>query len=101
MSDRLPLTEVSGEEVLARTVYQIILLDYARNQEQYENPATRLFDLALQWSNLGLKLIADELQLVAIWCAQGSTVRQWLSTRTLITTGRATRLAHTGRSRRR
>lgn len=101
MADRLPLAEASSDEILARTAYQIILADYRTNPDCYDNPATRLFDLAFQWRQSGLYLIAQDIELAAIWCAQGSTVREWLTSRITPQSGRATILAQTGRGRRR
>jgi len=101
MRDRLPLTEVSGEEILARVVYQVIMGDYRDNPEQYDRPPQRLYDLAYQWRSAGLPLIGHEIELVAIWTAQGGTVATWLLSRVLIHVGRATMLARAGRPRRR
>lgn len=101
MSNHLPLTEVGGSEVIARTVYQIILMDYRENPQCYDNPTTRLLDLSLQWKTNGIFIIAEELGLVAIWCGQGSTVRAWLSSRCSMDAGRTTRLARAGSTRRR
>lgn len=101
MADRLPLAEASSDEILARTVYQIIREDYRLNPDCYDNPATRLFDLAFQWRQTGLTLIAEQIELAAIWCAQGSTVRQWLTSRISPATGRSTILARAAVRRRR
>jgi hypothetical protein len=101
MTERIPLADASGQEIVARTVYQLILIDYRTNPEQYDRAPSRLFDLALQWRQAGLHLVADELSSVAVWCAQGGTVATWLRTRILVSTGRATILARAGRTRRR
>lgn len=101
MQQRLPLTEVGGEEILARVVYQIVMRDYRDNPDTYDHPPSRLFDLAFQWRQAAIPLIGNELELVAIWCAQGGTVAAWLNTRVLINPGRATMLARAGRPRRR
>ncbi len=78
----LPLTEALPGEIVARTVYQIILADYRCNPDCYDNATTRLLDLALQWRSLGLELIADSLQEAALHCADGNTIASW---RTLYT----------------
>jgi len=99
MSDRLPLTEVSGDEILARVVYQLILADYRLTPDLYDFPAERIFVLADEWHALGATDIATDLRLAGIWCAQGGAVAQWLRTRIVITTGRASKLMRAGRGR--
>jgi hypothetical protein len=101
MSDRLPLTEVSGEEILARVVYQIILADYHIAPENYDVPVLRLLELAHEYHQHDMDIIAADIRLVAIWCGNGGTVATWLRARIVITTGRASRLAQAGRARRR
>lgn len=101
MADRLPLAEVSGEEVLARVVYQIVMRDYRDNPDKYDLPPNRLFELAFQWRSAGIPLISNELDLLAVWCGRGGTVASWLTSRVLINPGRAAMLARVGRSRRR
>jgi hypothetical protein len=77
MASHLPLTEATGQEILTRTVYQLILADYRQNPEQYDHAATRLFDLALTWRAAGLELIADTLQDAARHVASGQTIASW------------------------
>jgi len=99
MSDRLPLTEVGGDEILARVTYQIILSDYRSNPENYDIPSLRLLELAHEFHLEELDLIATDIRLAAIWCANGGTVATWLRARIIITTGRASRLRLAGRNR--
>ena len=101
MSERLPLTEVGGDEILARVTYQIILADYRQTPDLYDTPAERILILADEWFALGAIDLATDLRLAGIWCAHGSTLASWLGSRVLITTGRASRLMRAGRSRRR
>jgi hypothetical protein len=101
MTDRIPLAEASGGEIIARVTYQIILIDYHDNPNSYDYPPTRLYELAYQWRLAGLEPIADALLSCANWCAQGGHVATWLRTHTLVTAGRATILARAGRTRRR
>lgn len=101
MSDRLPLTEVGGDEILARVVYQIILHDYHSHPHLYDDPVHQLLDLALIWGACPLHTIPENLSLCAIWVANGGTVATWVRARIVFTTGRATRLLRAGRSRRR
>jgi len=101
MSDRLPLTEVGGDELLARVTYQIILGDYRDHPDEYEIPYIRLIVLAEEWSLAGIEPIATDLRLAAIWVGNGGTVATWLRARVVFHAGRATKLAHTGRARRR
>lgn len=101
MSDRLPLTEVSGDEVLARVTYQIILADYRQTPDSYDTPAERIFILADEWFAFGATDLAQDLRLAGIWCAHGSTLASWLASRVLISTGRASKLLRAGRGPRR
>lgn len=101
MKERLPLTEVGGEEILARVVYQIVMRDYRDNPDKYDLPPNRLFELAFQWRSAGIPLISNELDQLAVWCSHNGTVAAWLQSRVLIHVGRATMLARAGRSRRR
>jgi hypothetical protein len=97
MADRLPLTEVSGDEILARVTYQIILADYRLTPDSYDTPAERILILADEWHAFGAVDIATDLRLAGIWCAHGSTLAAWLASRVLISTGRASRLMRAGR----
>lgn len=101
MSDRLPLTEVSGDEILARVCYQLILADYRLTPDAYDTPAERILILADQWYAIGATDIATDLRLAGIWCAHGATLASWLSSRIVITSGRVSKLMRAGRSRRR
>lgn len=97
MTSFLPLTEVGGDEILARVTYQIILADYAINAEQYDRPADRLYELSLQWRISDILPIAEQLLSVAHYCAKGGKAREWLSTRIVIQTGRPSRLTRLSR----
>lgn len=101
MTAHLPLTEATPHEVVIRTVYQIIRSDYRQNPEQYNHPATRLFDLALQWRAIGLDLIADSLQSCALHVANQSTIANWKSIQLAVGNTRVDALRDLGRSRRR
>jgi hypothetical protein len=101
MPDRLPLTEVSGDEILARVCYQIILADYRLTPDSYDTPTERILILADQWHAFGAIDIATDLRLAGIWCAHGSTLASWLQSRIIITQGRVSTLMRAGRSRRR
>jgi hypothetical protein len=101
MADRLPLTEVSGDEVLARVTYQIILADYRLTPDLYETPAERILQLADEWFKFGATDLAQDLRLAGIWCAHGSTLASWLQSRVLIASPRISTLMRAGRSRRR
>jgi hypothetical protein len=82
LANSIPLTEALPHEIVARTVYQIILADYRSNPDCYDNATTRLLDLALQWRSLGLELIADSLQQAALHCADGNTIASWRTLQT-------------------
>lgn len=99
MNDRLPLTEVSGDEILARVTFQIILHDYHLSPDKYDDPTGRLLELACEWDDDLLSWIHEQLTLCAIWVGNGGTVATWLRARIVITTGRATKLARIGRRR--
>ena len=101
MSDRMPLTEVGGDEALARITYQLIILDYKSHPDAYELPVIRLLALADQYHQFGLTQLAADLRLAAIWCGNGGTVASWLRARIVIRAGRATKLRRLGRSRER
>lgn len=101
MSNRLPLTEVSGDEVLARVTYQIILADYRQTPDSYDSPSERIFLLADEWHVFGATDLAQDLRLAGIWCAHGATLASWLQSRVLIHTGRVSRLMRAGRTPRR
>jgi len=92
MNDRLPLTEVSGDEALARVTYQIIIADYHNHPDLYDDPTSRLLALTTDWQQSGFKLIADDLRLAAIWVGNGGTVATWLRARIVFHAGRTTRL---------
>ena len=101
MQPHLPLTEATADEIIARTVYQIVRADYRVNAESYDQPTTRLLDLALQWRQLGLDVIADALQSVAFHTAGGNTVASWRALHTGLTLQRVSALRVAGRSPRR
>jgi hypothetical protein len=101
MDDRLPLTEVSGDEALARVAYQIIVGDYHAHPETYDTPTEALLNLAHSWDSDGLHLLGEQIALAAIWCANGGTVATWLRARVVFHAGRFSRLHQAGRSRRR
>lgn len=101
MASHLPLTECTGLEIIVRTVYQIILSDYRTNPEQYERPATRLFDLALQWRQAGLHLIADTLQDAASHVASEHTIASWKTLHLAVDSQRLLAISRLGRGRRR
>lgn len=101
MSDRLPLTEVGGDEILARIAYQLILADYRLTPNSYDEPAERILILAEEWFAFGATEIATELRLAGIWCAHGSTLANWLKSRVLIRTSRVSKLMRLGNERRR
>lgn len=101
MAAHLPLTECTGTEIVVRTVYQIIKSDYRQNPEQYDNPTTRLLDLALQWRALGLDLIADTLQDAAEHVSARHTIASWKSLRTAMDVTRIMTLSSLGRARKR
>lgn len=101
MLQQLPLTEATGEEIVCRTTYQIILIDYRTNPNCYDNPATRLLDLSLQYHASGIHLIADSLQDAAIHCSCGNTIASWRTLHTVLDKTRQLALARLGRSRRR
>jgi hypothetical protein len=98
MSDRLPLTEVGGEEILARVVFQIILGDYRQQPDSYDTPTIAILNLADEWFASGFTDVATDLRLAAIWCANGGTVATWLRSRIIFHAGRTGRLIRAGRS---
>jgi hypothetical protein len=101
MSDRLPLQECGGDEILARIAFQLIRLDYASSPDAYDDPTARLLFLTDIYYQTGLTQIAADIRLAAIWCGNGGFLADWLRSRIVVTTGRASRLARAGRSRRR
>lgn len=101
MAAHLPLTEATGLEIIVRTTYQIVLADYRTNPEQYDNPSTRLFDLALNWRSAGLDLIADSLQDAACHVSSGNTIASWRSLHLALDSQRLLALSRAGRARRR
>lgn len=101
MPAHLPLSEATGLEIVVRTTYQIIRADYALNPEQYDKPATRLFDLALQWREAGLFIISDCLQDAATSVASGNTIASWRSLCLAVDVVRLMHLSRLGQSRRR
>ena len=94
----LPLNEATGEEIIVRTVYQIILADYRTNAEQYDNATTRLLDLALQWRANGLDLVADCLTQAAIHVSGGNTIASWRTLNTALDRTRILALSRLGRA---
>jgi len=101
MSERLPLTDVSGEEVIIRVTYQIILADYRQTPDSYDSPAERILILADDWFAFGAIDIAFHLRLAGVWCSTGATLASWLQRGVITTSGRASKLMRAGRSRRR
>ena len=99
MSDRLPLTEVGGDEIIARVTFQIILQDYHSRPEEYDSPVEALLHLAAAYHQANIPIIDEQLTLAAVWVGNGGTVATWLRARVIITTGRTTRLARVGRTR--
>lgn len=97
----LPLNEATAEEVICRTVYQIILADYRVNPDSYDNPTTRLLDLALVWRGSGLDMIADSLMSAAIHVSGGSTIASWRTLNIALDKSRQLALSRLGRGRRR
>jgi len=101
MVSHLPLNEATAEEVICRTTYQIILADYRTNPDCYDQPTTRLLDLALQWRANGLDLIADSLQSAAIHVSCGNTIASWRTLNSAIDRSRQIALTRLGQGRRR
>lgn len=101
MSERLPLTEVSGDEVIARVAYQIILADYRENPLSYDDPVPALLDLAVKWDADDLSYLHEQLTLAALWVANGGTIATWLRARCFAHTSRASKLIRVGRGPRR
>lgn len=101
MLPHLPLTEATADEIIARTVYQIVLEDYRTNPLCYDQPTTRLLDLALTWRSDGLDVIADALQSIAFHTAGGNTIASWRTLHSGATAARVAALRQAGRSRRR
>lgn len=101
MQPHLPLTEATADEIIARTAYQIVLADYRTNSLCYDNPTTRLLDLALEWRNHGLDLIADALQSAAFHTAGGNTIASWRTMHLGLTSARMAALRQAGRRPRR
>lgn len=101
MPKDIPLSECSGQEILARVAYRIILADYHINPEQYDNAASRLFWLALVWKQAGLELLGATLHDAASQVASGSTIASWKAAS--LSYGRVSHLAvaRLDRSRRR
>jgi hypothetical protein len=98
MTDRLPLAEVSGDEILARVVYQIILFDYREHPDSYDIPVVRVLELADQFHAANMSIIAADLRLAAIWCGNGGTIATWLRARIVFRTQRFSRARHAGRN---
>lgn len=101
MLPHLPLTEATADEIIARTVYQIVLQDYRDNAACYDRPTDRLLDLSLQWRALGLDVIAEALQSVAIHTAGGNTIASWRSLHSGLSLQRTQSLSRLGRRARR
>ena len=101
MADRLPLTEVSGNEILVRVTYQIVLADYRLTPDSYDTPADRIFILADDWHAFGAIELAAQLRLAGIWCASGATLASWLQQGIFSTSGRASKLMRANGARRR
>jgi len=101
MASHLPLTECTGLEIVVRTSYQIIRADYDLNPEQYDRPATRLFELARSWRLAGLHLVADCLTDAAGAVAQGHTIASWRSLHLAVDSARLLALSRLGHSRKR
>jgi hypothetical protein len=77
------------------------MADYRANPHCYDNPTTRLLDLALDWRSSGFELIADQFSDAAIFVSSGSTIAQWRGQRSGQALRRELALARLGRSRRR
>lgn len=101
MSNRLPLTEVSGEEIIARVTYQIIMADYRQTPDSYDTPSERILILADQWFAFGANDLAFYLRLAGVWCSTGATLASWLQKSIFLTSGRASKLMHATRRPRR
>ena len=101
MADRIPLAEASGEEILVRVTYQIILADYRKTPDSYDTPSERILILADEWFAFGATDLAFYLRMAGIWCASGDTLAAWLQKGIYLTSGRASKLMRAGRSRRR
>lgn len=101
MTAQLPLSEATADEIICRTTYQIILSDYRINPNCYDQPTTRLLDLALQWRETGLFLIADSLQDAAIHVSNGNTIASWKTLNTALDRSRLLALSRLGRAARR
>lgn len=99
MSDRLPLTEVGGDEALVRVIYQLILSDYQLHPTAYDEPAWALFSLSNDWNTSGFPLIGEQVNLAALWVANGGTVATWLRAHIIFRAGRAGRLSAVQRRR--
>ena len=97
MTPHLPLTEATADEIIARTTYQIVLSDYKTNPLCYDRPTDRLLDLSLQWRELGLDVIAEALQSVAIHCSAGNTIASWRSLHSGLSLQRSYALSRLGR----
>jgi hypothetical protein len=101
MEERLPLTEVGGDEILARVTYQIIASYYRDYPDSFDNPTEAVLNLANTWYQSEIPIIAEQMTLVAIWLSNGGTIATWRRARIVFHAGRSTRLAQAGRSRRR
>jgi hypothetical protein len=99
--ERFPLTEATAEEIIARTTYHIVLADYRDNPLCYDNPTTRLLDLAFQWRASGLHIVADALQDVAVFVSAGNTIASWRTLRSGLSLQRSQALARAGKHSRR
>jgi len=101
VQERLALTEATADEIICRTVYQIILADYKTNPLCYDNATTRLLDLALQYRAAGIDLVADTLIEAAIHCSGGNTIASWRTLHSGMSLSRTIALSRLGRSRKR
>lgn len=97
----VPLTEATAEEIIARTTYRLIMADYSLNPHCYDNPTTRLLDLALDWRSSGMDVIADSFTDAAIFIGSGNTIAAWRQHRSGQALRRELALARLGRARRR
>ena len=97
----LPLSEAQPEEILARTAYRLIMADYRTDPHCYDNPVTRLLDLAIDWRSSGLDVIADAFTDAAIFVGAGNTIAAWKSHRSGNALRRELALSRVGRARRR
>ena len=101
MQPALPLTDAFPDEIIARSTYRLIMADYSTNPHCYDNPVTRLLDLAIDWRSSGFEMIADAFSDAAIFVGAGNTIAAWRSHRSGNALRRELALSRLGRARRR